>query len=88
MFARIGTYFLERFREPSTWRGVILLLTAFGVAIKPQMAQAIVTLGLALAGGAGVVTPDRMRDPSGDQVPTGADPAPDIDRRSPFLDHD
>lgn len=52
-------YALERLKEPSTWRGIILLLTAVGVPIAPQMADAIICVGLALAGGVGVVTPDK-----------------------------
>lgn len=52
-------YFLERAKEASTWRGVIMLLTAVGVPIAPEMANAIVSVGLALAGLVGVVTPDK-----------------------------
>jgi hypothetical protein len=49
-------YLVERFQEPSTWRGVILILTAGGVQIAPQMMEAIVSGGLFLAGliGAGM----------------------------------
>ena len=52
------TYILARAKEPSTWRGVILLLTAIGVPIAPAMADAIVSAGLAIAGLIGVVAPD------------------------------
>jgi len=52
-------YILDRAKEPSTWRGFILLLTAAGVPIAPEMANAIVSVGLALAGLIGVVTPDK-----------------------------
>ena len=43
-------YLLARAKEPSTWRGAILFLTAIGVPIAPQVADAIVTFGLGLAG--------------------------------------
>jgi hypothetical protein len=52
-------YILDRAREPSTWRGAILFLTAIGVPIAPQLADAIVTAGLGLAGLIGIITPDR-----------------------------
>jgi len=53
------SYFLSRAKEPSTWRGAILFLTAIGVPIAPQLAEAIVSAGLGLAGLVGVLTPDR-----------------------------
>jgi hypothetical protein len=52
-------YILDRAREPSTWRGAILFLTAIGVPVAPQLADAIVTAGLGLAGLIGIITPDR-----------------------------
>ena len=50
-------YILDRAKEPSTWRGFILLLTAIGVPVAPAMADAIVAAGLAIAGLVGVATP-------------------------------
>ena len=52
-------YLLERMREPSTWRGIIMLLTAIGVPVAPAMADAIISVGLAVAGLIGVATPDK-----------------------------
>lgn len=52
-------YIFDRIREPSTWRGIILLLTAIGVPVAPQLAEAIVTAGLGMAGLIGVMTPDK-----------------------------
>ncbi|MGI9136139.1 MAG: hypothetical protein ACR2JS_03645 [Candidatus Nanopelagicales bacterium] len=43
-------YILDRAKEPSTWRGAILFLTAIGVPIAPAMAEHIVTVGLGIAG--------------------------------------
>lgn len=54
----LKSYLLERAKEPSTWRGVVLMLTAIGVPIAPAMADAIISTGLALAGLIGVVTAD------------------------------
>ena len=53
------TYMLERMREPSTWRGLTLLLTALGVPLAPGVADAIIALGLGVAGLIGAVMPDK-----------------------------
>lgn len=53
------TYIIERAKEPSTWRGVVLLLTALGVPMAPAMTEAIVSAGLAIAGLLGVITADK-----------------------------
>lgn len=52
-------YIIARAKEPSTWRGLFLLLTAIGIPVAPQMADAIITIGLALAGAVGVASPDK-----------------------------
>jgi hypothetical protein len=52
-------YILDRVKEPSTWRGAILFLTAIGVPIAPAMAEAIVTAGLGIAGLVGMLTADK-----------------------------
>lgn len=52
-------YILARLREPSTWRGLVLILTALGVPLSPGAADTIVAVGLAVAGAIGVVTPDQ-----------------------------
>jgi hypothetical protein len=52
-------YILDRAKEPSTWRGLILLLTAIGVPVAPEMANAIVTIGLGVAGLVGIASPDK-----------------------------
>jgi hypothetical protein len=49
-------YILDRAKEPSTWRGAILFLSAMGVPIAPALAEHIVTVGLAVAGIVGMVT--------------------------------
>ena len=50
------SYILDRAKEPSTWRGALLFLTAIGVPIAPALAEHIVTFGLGLAGIVGMVT--------------------------------
>jgi hypothetical protein len=51
-------FLLARLSESSTIRGGILLLSAAGMTLKPEEADAIVALGLALAGLFGVLLPD------------------------------
>ena len=52
-------YILARAKEPSTWRGFILFLTAVGVPVAPALAESIITFGLGLAGLVGVVSSDK-----------------------------
>jgi hypothetical protein len=49
-------YLLERAKEPSSWRGAMLLATAAGVSIEPELMNAIVTFGLGTAGLLGALT--------------------------------
>lgn len=52
-------YLIERAKEPSTWRGLVLLLTALGVPIAPDLVEPIVSVGLATTGLIGVITADK-----------------------------
>lgn len=52
-------FLVARLQEPSTWRGLILIATALGANVKPELAEAIVTGGLMLAGLVAVAFPDR-----------------------------
>lgn len=54
-------FFLNRLKEPSTWRGVVLVATGFGIHATPEQTEAIVSLGIALAGVLGIVSPDKLR---------------------------
>jgi hypothetical protein len=51
-------FVLARLGEASTLRGMLMILTAAGVALKPEVADAIVAVGIALAGLVGVLMPD------------------------------
>jgi hypothetical protein len=42
--------FLVMMNQPSTWRGVVVVLTGFGSALKPEHSEAIVSGGLIMAG--------------------------------------
>lgn len=52
-------FFLERSKEPSTWRGVSLFLTALGIYVEPALYTQITTVGVGLAGLIGMVTADK-----------------------------
>lgn len=56
---RIKDYLVKRLSEPSTWRGIILLLTSCGASIEPTQAESIIFIGLFVAGLLGALTPDK-----------------------------
>ena len=41
---------LDYFRYPSTYQGIIAILTALGVAISPEQSEAIAVAGVAIFG--------------------------------------
>jgi hypothetical protein len=41
---------IERLTENSTWRGFILLATALGLRLEPELQNQIIASGLALVG--------------------------------------
>lgn len=43
-------YVITRLSEPSTWRGIIWLVTACGFVLEPEQKEAIATAGMALVG--------------------------------------
>ena len=51
-------YILDRAKEASTWRGVCLFLTAIGIPIAPDYMEAIVSVGMSVAGLIGMITKD------------------------------
>lgn len=56
---KIVSYFSARLQEPSTWRGVTLLLTGLGASVSPELSEAIVIFGMMFAGAIGIATPDK-----------------------------
>lgn len=52
-------FILERGKEASTWRGLVALATAVGISVSPELAEALVALGLAVIGVLGVFTADK-----------------------------
>lgn len=52
-------FLLERGKEASSWRGIVAVLTAAGIALDPAQADAIVAVGLAVIGVIGAFFPDK-----------------------------
>lgn len=51
-------WLVKRLREASTWRGLVWLAAVAGLALRPEQAEAIVTVGMAIAGLLGVFLSD------------------------------
>ncbi len=47
-------------REPSTYRGMVWLITAAGIALSPEQQQVLITLGAAIAGAMGIFFTDKQ----------------------------
>ena len=43
-------YLLDRLSENSSWRGIILVLTALGLKLEPQLQEGILAAGLSAVG--------------------------------------
>jgi len=43
-------FLMEKLKEKSTWRGLVALAIALGVAISPEQTEAIIAGGMALIG--------------------------------------
>lgn len=44
--------------QASTYRGIVMLLTSFGVYLKPELVAAITAVGMGLSGLIAVLVPD------------------------------
>lgn len=51
---------LNKLREPSTWRGISILLTLLGVRMHPELIDAITTAGVAAVAGIEVLRKERQ----------------------------
>lgn len=56
-------YLLARLKEPSTWRGIVLIATACGAVLSPDQQEAIIAGGLLVAGLIGAAVPDKKSRP-------------------------
>ncbi|MCA7001648.1 MULTISPECIES: hypothetical protein [Pectobacteriaceae] len=55
-------YILERLKEPSTWRGIILFVAGvFGVQLGVDTQALVVSAGVTAAGVVGAALPDKWK---------------------------
>jgi len=52
-------YILNRLKEPSTWRGIVIGAAALGAHWSPEHQEVVITFGIGLAGFLGMVLPDK-----------------------------
>ena len=75
----LWNFALARAREPSTWRGIVMLIAGSWAMAHREQAEAIIALGVTLAGLLGAFTadaplpeppldppPGELRDPAGE----------------------
>lgn len=55
-------YILDRLKEPSSWRGLVMIATAFGVSVNPELMDSIIAAGTGLAGVIGFVFKDKVAE--------------------------
>ena len=54
---------IDYLKYPSTWKGIIGLATAFGVAISPDLAEKLIAFGMAGVGFIQVFIDDNTKPP-------------------------
>lgn len=58
------SYLKARLSEPSTWRGLVVLISLAGVSLSPEQTTAIITVGAAVVGAIGAFVPDKAEKPT------------------------
>ena len=51
----------DRMKEPTTWHGLNILTTAVGVSVRPEIMNAIITLGSAFSGLILIITKEETK---------------------------
>ena len=57
--SNILSMLVSRLKEPSTWAGIGTLITGVGIALKPELWQAITAIGLGVGGLLAVLLPEQ-----------------------------
>lgn len=52
-------FLMQRLKEPSTWQGIIAIITGFGVALSPELSAAIISTAAAIFGVVSVILKER-----------------------------
>lgn len=51
-------YLLNRLQEPSTWRGLVWVVTSLGVYMSPETIEQVIVAGTTMTGLIGMITGD------------------------------
>lgn len=57
---KIISFIIARGKEPSSYRGLALFLSAVGIVINPTLLPQIIVVGTSLAGLIGMMFPDKV----------------------------
>lgn len=52
---KFAIWAVEQLKQPSTWRGIVMLATSVGLVVEPQLADKIIVAGTGMAGLIGVM---------------------------------
>lgn len=55
------TWILERLKEPTTWTGIVILLSLAGIRLSPEATRLIVEIGSAAVGLVLVIQKERAK---------------------------
>ena len=50
-----GKWAIDQLKQPSTWRGLVMLITSAGLAVNPELMEPIIVAGTGVAGLIGVL---------------------------------
>ena len=53
--SKFAKYVLNQLKDPSTWRGIVMLATSVGLVTEPELANQIIVAGTGVAGLIGVL---------------------------------
>lgn len=54
----VKRYIMARMQESSTWRGMVLFLSAIGINLEPDQSESIIMIAVGTAGIIGIITGD------------------------------
>ncbi len=54
-------YVIDCMKEPSSWRGLVMIATALGVTLNPDLVTSIVAAGTGISGVIGFAFKDKMQ---------------------------
>lgn len=55
-------YLIDRARERSTWAGLIAIASGVGIGVRPELAESIIAIGVAIGGLLFTLTGDKPKE--------------------------